>query len=437
MQQNIFIPQCESPVFLINHSALNLIYNGGQLYLNNMPSNIITKDNINSFPKGGIFKMVEHKPIEQIETFFVLRGDTKEFLFTFAPCGHCAVCREKKQMDIVWRAALESSLYSCPPVFFTLTYSSKYLPRNSELQYTDVQKFFKRLRIRWDRQNLKHNIRYLVSGEYGSKSILHRPHYHVILWNNPYNASEFQPVEFNKLRDDIFFAWGMSEPQAFDFGQCAGGAAAYCAKYVSKESKSFGHFKKPFIRSSCGSGGIGFPHIKNNINYYRQFPWLSSYTFTAADGSTQSINFGQYLSRKIYPSPTSLIPWKHRQAYKELSDLLHLSASIGLYSISEVRDILDKLRPFPSVTKSRFDIKLIHNIKCCSTYKRYIYPRLIRAIDYNIDILSEYTDIDKTYYTQYLAHKSYNNDEKFVYQSANRALRHKDKEKIQYLKEKL
>lgn len=437
MQQNIFIPQCESPVFLINHSALNLIYNGGQLYLNNTPSNIITKDNINSFPKGGIFKLVEKKPIETIETFYVLRGHTKEFLFTFAPCGHCAVCREKKQMDIVWRAALESSLYNCPPVFFTLTYSPKYLPRNSELQYTDVQKFFKRLRIHWDRQGIKHNIRYLVSGEYGSKSILHRPHYHIIMWNNPYNASEFQLVEFNKLREDIFNAWGMCEPQSFDFGQCAGGAASYCAKYVSKENKSYGHFKKPFIRSSCGSGGIGFPHIKNNINYYRQFPWLSSYTFTAADGSTQSINFGQYLSRKIYPSPTSLIPWRHRLAYKELSDLLHLACSLGIYSFDAISYTLHNLRPYPSVTKSRLDVKQIKSYNCCHLYKKRMQKLLQSAIDYNIDILSEYVDIDKTYYSQYLSHKSYNNDVKFVYQSANRALRHKDKEKIQYLKEKL
>nr|CAI9752411.1 replication initiation protein [Microvirus sp.] len=65
-------------------------------------------------------------------------------------------------------------------IFVTLTYNDAHLPRNSSgtptLDKRDYQLFFKRLR----KQCSGKKIRYVLSGEYGSRT--YRPHYHAIIF---------------------------------------------------------------------------------------------------------------------------------------------------------------------------------------------------------------------------------------------------------------
>lgn len=117
-----------------------------------------------------------------------------EFKFTQVPCGHCMGCYIDFQNEWSARCMYEASLYdhNC---FVTLTYDTKFLPLRDaidmqsgqlfahnipQLEITDLQKFFKRLRF-WCETHNKPSPRYFASGEYGDTG--YRPHYHAIIFN--------------------------------------------------------------------------------------------------------------------------------------------------------------------------------------------------------------------------------------------------------------
>lgn len=403
------IPNCNNCILLVNRAATNLVGLGGQLYLNGSKSSIINIHNHTCYPYKAIFDIGEKSSIEQLDTHYVLKGEHEEPLFILAPCGKCELCVQRKQNELIFRAALESAAYDCPAYFFTLTYAPKYLPPHGELRYKDVQDFFKRLRIKWTRQGLKHNIRYLVAGEYGSNpSRGHRPHYHIILWNNPYNCGEYNPVEHRQLRDDIFFAWNMCESQAFDFGQCQGGAAQYATKYCGKDSKAYGHWHKPFIRCSCGNGGLGFPTIVKDIEYYRQNPEVRQFTFRTFEGTLMSVNFGSYISSKIWPSPSRCVNAQLKSKYKQLADTLHVAVSIGQVSADDARQILELARPSPNVIPNRFNPKACKKHAMCPTSSYIYYVKVLQPVISDLlNDLSEYTQVSETYLSLFQKYKSF------------------------------
>lgn len=438
MELSVYKPVCENPILLVNRAATNLIYRGGQLYINNVKSNFINKGNFNCYPVKPLFDIALKLTYKQLHTCFVRLGDVVECLFVFAPCGHCDLCRSKRQTDYVWRASMESACYDVPCYFFTLTYAPKYLPTGGELLYSDFQKFMKRLRMYWSRQGIENNVRYFVAGEYGSNpNFSHRPHFHVLLWNNPLRANQLDPVKHRQLKMDIFRAWGKCELQAFDFSECGNGAARYCAKYVTKPSQTYGHMHKPFVRASRGDGGIGYPLIKQLIPQLHKTPWVSQLEFRDFNGNIQRVAFGSYVSRKVYPAPSSVVPYRLRQAYKELSDNLHFAASLGFYSPSQVKDILERLLPSPNVSISRYnpsDIKRITGH--CSLYIIKQAHVLFAAIQDNMEILAETYDVPQSYIDVYYQHKSYMPKQSDI-DIANKLLRTRDNIKIQQLKEKL
>lgn len=403
------IPKCNNHVLLINRAAVNLCGLGGQLFLNGQPSNIINQHNHTCYPVKAIFDYGLKTEVDKLEFHYVRKGDYEEPLFILAPCGKCELCTQRKQNELVFRAALESAAYDCPAYFFTLTYSPKYLPHHGELRYKDVQDFFKRLRIKWTRRGLKHNIRYLVAGEYGSNPQRgHRPHYHVILWNNPYQCGEYMPLEHRQLRDDIFSAWSMSEPQAFDFGQCQGGAAQYATKYCGKDSATFGHWHKPFIRCSCGHGGLGYPTIAKDIDYYHANPQLRQFSFRSFDGTIMHVNFGSYISSKLWPSPSRCVNSTLKSKYKQLADTLHTAVSIGQVTHEDARSLLNQLRPSPNVIPNRFNPKSCKPYKICQTAaKLYYLTQLQPVISDLMDDLSEYTQVSETYLSLFQQYKSF------------------------------
>lgn len=89
------------------------------------------------------------------------------------PCGKCPECYTRRAQDWGTRAQHEMSLYPNNNAFITLSYDNAQL-KNCSFDYTDFQKFIKRLRK-------KHDIRYMTSLEYGGKH--GRLHFHSILFN--------------------------------------------------------------------------------------------------------------------------------------------------------------------------------------------------------------------------------------------------------------
>lgn len=175
----------------------------------------------------------------------------------YVPCGKCTACRVNKANEWALRCYHEMQ-YVEKSCFLTLTYANEYLPENSSVVKSDVQKFMKRLRK-------YHLVRsYMAVGEYGSAR--RRPHYHLCI----FGWSPSNPIPFGRSRSGNMlyndaelsrlwrFGWAVSE-------DCNVLSAAYLARYSKKMIKSDSPLaEEPFcltsrnIRLSNGAqGAIG------------------------------------------------------------------------------------------------------------------------------------------------------------------------------------
>lgn len=369
-----FIPQCDHARLLVNSRALYLLQQGGR------PSHPVLRlpgayaDSVYShYYTLARQRLGKSKDFGQLSDWYVELGVSFEYVFTVARCGKCQLCAKSRQLDLVNRCRMESELYDTPPVMFTLTYSNKYLPGSparratvqerayhfGQLLYPDVVRFFKRLRRSWDRAGVKHNIRYLVAGEYGSRR--GRPHYHVLMWNNPYGADEFHPHLMRRLASDVFRAWSMCEPAGFDFGQAGDGAAAYAAKYVSKQALDRLHrhrppwYPRPFIHGSIGHGGIGRPFIESRRRFYERNIAVDKFVWTSRhDCSYHEVSIGSYIKGVLHPSVSRQVPVRVKTLYRELCSRLERHARLGTLPVETCQSIASMYRPpqYPNMLPS-------------------------------------------------------------------------------------
>lgn len=195
------------------------------------------------------------------------------------PCGQCIGCRLDYSRQWAVRACHEVNTYGADNnMFITLTYNDEHLPDNKSLDYSDVQKFLKRLR-----HYTGDGLRYMVCGEYGEK--FQRPHYHLLLfnyvfpdidWNKPYL------IDTNKgqmyYRSEILEKELWTDPYQPDnkkgfsvIGKVTFESAAYVARYVTKKLKTkdeeklkehYGLRVPEFLRMSRDPG-LGNQFVKN------------------------------------------------------------------------------------------------------------------------------------------------------------------------------
>lgn len=411
----MYKPKCSNPVLLFNKFVLTMLQNGARLVIDGLEVPV-TKHSINHLPIQHYLDDARAFTDEQLDNSYCQINDIKEPVFLFVPCGRCELCKYSKQIDIINRTTLESLTWDCPPFFFTLTYDDAHLPcldvgpkkyRNlnrGELRYKDVQDFFKRLRIRWTRKGLKHDVRYLVAGEYGSKR--GRPHYHVILFNNPYKADELSPVLYEQLRDDIFYSWNKCQWKGFDFGQCQGGAAPYATKYVLKPQVTHGHITKPFVHMSAGlRGGLGSIYFQQYIDYLRSNPSVNYLEYTDKFGRYQYMYLSKTFNSKVWKSPTNTVSSSVRLLYRQFIDMLTIMSSLGSVSNDDAFWLSEVLRPSKYVRNS-FVIppKKTFNGPIC---KQYYIKKYGDVIDVLIDSLSNKLPDNDEYVANYYQHKSY------------------------------
>lgn len=173
------------------------------------------------------------------------------FEFLTIPCGHCIECRLKYSRHWATRCCLEASEHE-HNYFLTLTYDDDHLPvdqflafdpatgevnglrQSSPLRPRDVQLFLKRLREAWSRKHGCEDIRFFLSGEYGSHTM--RPHYHMIAFNLPI----FDLVQYKKnFRGEILFnSAEIQELWSHGYvviGEVTFDSAAYVARYILKK----------------------------------------------------------------------------------------------------------------------------------------------------------------------------------------------------------
>lgn len=148
------------------------------------------------------------------------------------PCRKCWQCKETKIDDWVGRCIAESKTAKATN-FVTLTYGmdDNYegvdAPRSAVLTYSDVQKFFKRLR------KAGYPMRYFCVGEYGS--LKGRSHWHIIVfWLRKVpkfnlDVREHSPfwIYDGKAETKVPIGWVKWET-------CSHPAIRYCCKYIVK-----------------------------------------------------------------------------------------------------------------------------------------------------------------------------------------------------------
>ena len=142
------------------------------------------------------------------------------------PCGKCTECITLRAYEWGLRARHEISLHD-DNCFLTLTYDNDNLPSHFVMK-DPFQKFMKRLR-----KLAKKKLRYMVSHEYGTKTL--RPHHHCIIFG--YSPSNQQLLRYSKsghplyTSDEIQKCWNKGN---HSIGEANEKTAYYIASYALK-----------------------------------------------------------------------------------------------------------------------------------------------------------------------------------------------------------
>lgn len=165
------------------------------------------------------------------------------------PCGKCIGCRLEYSKKWAMRCMLEAKDHEFNE-FITLTYDDDSVPHakgviNFEtgemgdvltLDFDDLQKFMKRLRIEFKRKYGVENIRFYACGEYGRKT--ERPHYHIICFNCPLPDKKLDvltkkgQIQYKSEFLEKIWGKGRVRTSPVNFETCA-----YVARYVMKKVK--------------------------------------------------------------------------------------------------------------------------------------------------------------------------------------------------------
>lgn len=203
--------------------------------------------------------------------------------FVTVPCGKCPACRSRRASGWSFRLMQQEKIAQSA-IFLTLTYDTDFVPITKNgfmgLDKTHLQKFFKRLRKRHDRDAVP--IKYYAVGEYGG--ITFRPHYHIIL--------------FNVQSELIVPSWQMGHVH---FGTVTAQSVGYTLKYISKPGRIPLHRnddRQPEF--SLMSKGLGSNYLTDAIVDWHKNDLENRMYCTLKDG--KKIAMPRYYKNKIYTS---------------------------------------------------------------------------------------------------------------------------------------
>lgn len=142
------------------------------------------------------------------------------------PCGQCIGCRLERSRQWAMRCLHEASLHKRNS-FVTLTYAEDKLPYRNNLDYTEFQRFMKRLR----KHTGPNRVRFYMCGEYGEQT--GRPHFHACLFGTDFDDKEYYAKSpsgeklFTSPTLEKLWGNGFAPIGAITFE-----SAAYVARYV-------------------------------------------------------------------------------------------------------------------------------------------------------------------------------------------------------------
>ena len=147
-------------------------------------------------------------------------------------CGQCLFCRRKKAYELACRCVLHASLYK-KNCFLTLTYDEKQDGYHNKFNYSDIQKFKKKLRQYCKRQFDK-KIEIFDVHEYGKNG---KKHWHLIIFNHDFEDKEIYTQKNNIL---LFTSKKLAQLWPYGFhtiGDVSEASAMYQSQYMDKDFK--------------------------------------------------------------------------------------------------------------------------------------------------------------------------------------------------------
>lgn len=208
---------------------------------------------------------------------------------TVVPCGRCPLCRKRRINGWAFRLLQELKTAETA-VFLTLTYDPETVPVSfnglANLEKSDLQKFFKRLRKNWNIQGLK----YYACGEYGENT--RRPHYHAIIYNIPYKHLYNAGAALNEQGLQNIWKHGL-----IHIGTVTENSVYYTLKYLQKSKwEPFADYDDRNPEFQIMSKKIGANWLtEKNANWLKatKKPYI-----TTVDGQKQTIP--RYYKDKIF-----------------------------------------------------------------------------------------------------------------------------------------
>jgi len=175
-------------------------------------------------------------------------------------CGKCLICRKRNSLELARKCVLHASLYETN-CFLTLTYDGTSVGEN-KLNYSDIQKFKKRLRQHVSRHYNGKKIEIFNVHEYGRGG---RKHWHLVIFNHDFKDKTF--FTSNK-GNTIYTSQTLLELWPYGhntIGNVTEASAMYQAQYTQKDIKNGNTNNEKKAKSN--HSGIGRPFF---MRMYRQ-----------------------------------------------------------------------------------------------------------------------------------------------------------------------
>lgn len=187
-------------------------------------------------------------------------------------CGRCLICRKRRALELAHRCVLHSSLYK-ENCFITLTWDPEHPEYHNNFDYSEIQKFKKKLRNEYrsaycDIQTRKLKFHYWKKieifnvHEYGKKG---KKHWHLIVFNHDFK-DKILYTENNGIK--IFKSQRLRELWKYGYntvGDVSIASAMYQAQYMEKD------FKNGYVttkkKSHSKHSGLGKPYF---MEHYEQ-----------------------------------------------------------------------------------------------------------------------------------------------------------------------
>lgn len=203
---------------------------------------------------------IDHKGYKRYRNFSLASAIFKRMAGQVFDCGKCLICRKKRAYELASKCVLHSSLYK-ENCFLTLTYDEKKDGYHNVFDYSDIQKFKKRLRAHVQRFDGR-RIEIFNVHEYGRNG---KKHWHLLVFNfdfrdrRIFTVSNNIPLYTSELLSRLW-------PAGFStIGDVSEGSAMYQAQYIEKDLKNGNRTNSK--KSHSKHSGIGKPYF---LRHYKQ-----------------------------------------------------------------------------------------------------------------------------------------------------------------------